>query len=380
MTTAWMLLAPLWVPSLGYFEEEPKPLVHYAYTAVATAFFDENGNQVGYESISSVGSIGPVPDRFPSMGDTISTETNIYIIEGLLGNGTGSAVFRAISKKAGSQEVAIKFQTYADDEKKFSVETDYEVLRRTARFGELFPKVHYLSGVGSMSTSEGVMNLRYLVMELLGSSVWTLVKYFGRKLPMKTIASIGIQTVEILEKLHSLGMVHGDIHLENMLFTMTIPDEAGFVFSDRIVLGDYGKSSMFLDPVTREHVQEKYVEMKEGRNMLFLSPYELALGSSSRREDVYRLMESLARMIDDRGYTSRFRPLQNNREALLNAKRTIPLSEIFPEIHPLFADLFDYSRSLGFTQTPDYASMRSKFEIILNDQGQEYANKIILDL
>jgi hypothetical protein len=120
--------------------------------------------------------------------------------------------------------------------------------------------------------------------------------------------------------------------------------------------------------------------MKEGRNMLFLSPYELALGSPSRREDIYRLMETLARMVDERGYSSRFKPLQGNREALLHAKRTIPLEEIFPDIHPLFANLFEYSRSLGFAEKPDYSEMRAKFESILRDQGFTYRNKILLDM
>ena len=354
--------------------------VSYSFTAVVTAYFDENGLQVGYQDSGKRGAIGEVPDRFPFINDMVTTDTETYVIESILGNGTGSAVYQATPRKGIGRDVAIKFQKYSNDERSFSVETDFEVLKRTARFPGLFPRAHYLSGVGSVSSLEGVLNLRYLVMELLGSSVWTLLKFNGNRLPMKTICSMGIQSIEILETLHSVGIVHGDIHLENMLFTMSKPDESGFIFSDRIVMGDYGKSSLFLDSVSNSHIDDTLLPMKEGRNMLFLSPYELALGSPSRREDIYRLMETLARMVDERGYSSRFKPLQGNREALLHAKRTIPLEEIFPDIHPLFANLFEYSRSLGFAEKPDYSEMRAKFESILRDQGFTYRNKILLDM
>jgi serine/threonine protein kinase len=356
-----------------------KPVV-YSYTAVCTAFFDESGLQVGYEEHGKRGVIGRVPNNFPEISETVQTDSEMYIIEEVLGKGTGSAVYRATSQGVADNDVAIKFQAYADDEQMNSVATDFEVLNRTGIFGNLFPRAFYLSDVGSIVTPEGVQNLRYLVMELLGSSVWSFLRSNGYKLPMKTIASIGIQAVGILEDLHSLGIVHGDIHHENMIFARGNRDYDGLILSDRIKLGDYGKSSLYVNPTNHEHIEDIPRQIKEGRNMLFLSPYELALGAPSRREDIFRLMETLARMVDERGYSSVFKPFQQNREALLNAKRTFPLVEIFPGVHPVFADLFEYSRSLGFEQVPDYSGMKQKFTSILKDNGINNVNKIVIDV
>lgn len=375
------VFAILFVCVFGELRLPPKndPPVQYSYTAVATAYFDANGNQAGYKTAAH-GVIGPIPDRFPQLGEQVHTDTKKYVIEGVLGHGTGSAVYRATCLDQESANAAIKFQRYANEERQFSVETDYEVLKRTAQFGNMFPQVSYLSGLGSISNGEGVFNLRYLVMELLGSPVWALMRKSGFKLPLKTVASVGVQAVEILEKLHSLGIVHGDVHLENVLFHADREDDDGNYFSDRIVLGDYGKSTIFIDPVTREHIPDRTVEFNQGRNMLFLSPYELAFGAPSRREDVFRLVESLARMIDERRYASWFKPLQNNRQALLNAKLTTPLGEILPGVNPRLSELYSYGRSLGFSQQPNYDYMRDQLLAIIRDCGLEYHNKVILDV
>jgi hypothetical protein len=122
---------------------------------------------------------------------------------------------------------------------------------------------------------------------------------------------------------------------------------------------------------------DRVVPFKEGRNMLFLSPYELSFGAPSRREDIFRLVESLARMIDERTYTGWFRPLQNNRQALLNAKLTTPLGEILPGVSPRLAELYSYARSMGFSQEPDYEYLRNELMGIIRDTDHAYDNKVI---
>jgi serine/threonine protein kinase len=364
-------------------EKDPvkiEPPVYYEYTAVATAYFDSEGNQLGlYQLPLDDGSeIGLAPSRFPRIGDRVSVSEDVsYVVEAILGEGTGSAVYRATTLD-GDDEVAIKFQRYLSDERHLSVETDFLVLDVVKKsllpdlFSSLFPQVYLLSELGTFQEHAVVYNLRYMVMELLGESAWARLKSFGFRLPMYTVACIGIQILEILENLHSVGIIHGDIHPENILFKR-------HPTTKRIVLGDYGKSSAYLYPDSRAHVLDAYIPLKAGRNMLFLSPFELACGSPSRREDIFRLMETLARLYDEKTYSSRLRPLQNNKEALLNAKRTIHLSEIFPDVDPLFAELFEYGRSLGFSQRPDYAGMRSKFLSIILSTGRQYTDEIILD-
>jgi serine/threonine protein kinase len=309
----------------------------------------------------------------------------------VLGRGTDSFVYRGVELADGttpipiigqpSNGVAIKFQMYADSARKYSVETEFAVLSQTSS-SPLFPKVYYLSNLGSIVIGIEQKNLRFLAMELLGGSILTLLRNYHYKLPMETVASIGIQAVDILETLHGLNLIHGDIHLENILFKVEggqdLVEINNELISSQIVFGDYGKSVYYIDPESGQHVDDEPIEFSNERNMLFLSPYELGFGSPSRREDIFRLMETLARMIDQETYANYFRPFASNREAILNAKQTVALGEILRGIHPVFSALYDYSRSLSFTDRPDYDRMRASFTQLLQGQGLVYSGKVIL--
>ena len=369
------LLALLLVPILA--KQKLKGPVEYSYVAVAVAFFDAKGQQVAQKFQPR--ETATVPARFPRTGEVVPSSVGDFKVTGELGKGTDSTVFRAVQVR-GSLKVAIKFQIYPDSDRANSVETDYRILSLMAHmgFGSRFPQVHYLSELGSVVRDGETLNMRYLVMELLGSSVWTLTKKFTYALPMPTIASVGIQCIDILQQLHSTGLIHGDIHLENILFVDGLADEEGRIFTDRVVLGDYGRSTYFIDPSTGTHIPDETIVYSEKRNLLFLSPFELALGTPSRREDIFRLMETLARMVNERKYSDTFRKLQTNREAILHAKRTTHLTDIFPNIAPEFDALYNYSRSLGFTEEPDYSRLRQGFLAILASSGVMYADEIIL--
>ena len=362
----------------GFIPANNPPPVAYAYTAVARASFDSSGRQVGLRDEEVGGSVTGAPSRFPRTRDRIVSESAVYVIEGVLGEGTGSSVYRAVDGRGAA--VAIKFQAYADAERAFSVETEFEVMKKAySQFPSLFPRPIELSGLGSVRTPDGVVNLRYLVMELLGSSVWALLRSRGHKLGIRTVASIGIQTVEILEKLHSIGMIHGDIHVENILFRAGNPDADGNVFSDRIVLGDYGRSTSFKDPKTGVHKSDVVVPLRPGRNLMYLSPFELALESPSRREDIFRLIESLARMVDQRRYAEVLRPfVAGGAQALLNAKRTVRLADVMLGLHPGIAEMYSYARSMAFEDTPNYALMKHQFLQMIQQSGTTYNGKILL--
>jgi hypothetical protein len=61
-------------------------------------------------------------------------------------------------------------------------------------------------------------SVRFMVTEKRGSSVASLMKTYGR-LPLVHAAAIGVLIIQKLEKLHSLGIVHGDIHPGNLIFS-----------------------------------------------------------------------------------------------------------------------------------------------------------------
>ena len=408
-----LFLLPIVVLStiLTVVADDRKPPQQFEYVALARAYFDLQGKQVGQPVVihedpvdeddkdetlnqRQPETIGQTPEKMPSVRDLVNIGSNReYKIVSVLGRGTDSVVYRGVAHADGttpvpvigqsSNGVGLKFQMYDDAARQYSVETDYAVLSQAgSRFPELFPKVYYLSNLGSIIIGIQRKNLRYLVMELLGGSILSLSRYYHHKLPMETVASVGIQCVNILEALHSINLIHGDIHLENLMFRLENGEDFvqlnGETFSAHVLLGDYGKSIYYIDPSTSRHVDEDRIEFSEERNMLFLSPYELAFGSPSRREDIFRLMETLARMIDHEAYARHFRQFSSNRDAILNAKRTVALGDVLVGIHPIFAQLYDYSRSLGFTDRPDYDRLRTGFTSLLQAQGLAYSGKVIM--
>ena len=348
--------------------------VSYSFTALAVAYFDKAGCQVGNVDITST-----APERIPEVGETVFTDKEEYLLTATLGEGTDSRVFKGV---ANGKEAAVKFQMYPDYSRQDSVETDFRILSimNADGFGDKFPSVYFLSELGALVRDGEIYNLRYLVMQLLGSPVLALLKDYGHTFPIHTVASIGIQVTEILEKLHSASLIHGDIHLENILFTYdaTKVDEYGQVYTDRVILGDYGKSVPYKNS-NGDHIQNGAIEISSKRNLLHLSPYELNLEIPSRREDIFRMMESLVRMCGERQYTAQFRgDQQNNRLYVLNAKLTADLSNVFPNMDKRLIELYNYSRKMAFEEVPNYVKIRSTLIDILTAVGRTYDNKVIL--
>ena len=102
---------------------------------------------------------------------------------------------------------------------------------------------------------------------------------------------LAIRIVQMLESLHRLGIVHGDIHGGNLLFkslasspNQIAPDDVGLVFIDF-------EFSFFYPSRIGDPVQN----LDPGNlSPIWLSPWQLKHHRVARRDDVYRAMEWLA--------------------------------------------------------------------------------------
>ena len=122
---------------------------------------------------------------------------------------------------------------------------------------EGFPKVH----------SKGTyQNQPYIILEQLGPSAHDLLKRRKKLFSIKCVLSIGLQILDLLEKLHDQGFLHGDLKPDNVLTGNSAknPNWASILY-----LIDFGFAQRF------KNKEGEHVELKEGQpfngNLLFTS-------------------------------------------------------------------------------------------------------------
>jgi serine/threonine protein kinase len=110
---------------------------------------------------------------------------------------------------------------------------------------ENIPRVHmWCKGDNHKDESGKYYFHQYLVMELLGPSIFKLYEKAGKQLPWSLVAPIGIQIIKLLEQLHGEGFVHRDIKPDN--FVMGLGERKGIVH-----MIDFGLSRRWEDLIDK---------------------------------------------------------------------------------------------------------------------------------
>jgi tRNA A-37 threonylcarbamoyl transferase component Bud32 len=91
-----------------------------------------------------------------------------------------------------------------------------------------------------------------------------------------------------LEKLHSVGLLHGDISAGNIMYHK---------LTDEIKLIDFGRSRPYIGSDSK-HVPRAHVPLDTRLDAVSLSPNELLEYTTSRADDLFRLADTLVRLID----------------------------------------------------------------------------------
>ena len=187
--------------------------------------------------------------------------------------------------------------------------------------------------------------LRTMVMERVGET--SLLDHRinnGKPLDKKFVSSVGIAAINLLETLHSTGLVHGDVHGGNFVFYKSDP-----AASLRII--DFGRSRPYIDANTGNHVP--LTRLGENNwNPLLLSVGELEGWTVSRRDDLFRLAELLMLLISN---ADGLYSLQDT-QAVLRFKRNRKFSRQVPEG---FVQFYKETMALDFEATADYNRFRS---------------------
>ncbi|CAB3231368.1 unnamed protein product [Arctia plantaginis] len=169
---------------------------------------------------------------------SLSSPNERYKLEGKLGSGIFGVVHRASDSQAAGKNVAVKIQTYID-ENEIHIQEEYKILRDFSKH----PNLVDFYGV-FCEKSEGVKKI-WFVLELCecGSVIEIVrkLKAADRKMSEEHIAYILKYTIKALVYLHENKVIHRNIRCSNILITK----------DGEVKLSDFGLSCKLKDTLDK---------------------------------------------------------------------------------------------------------------------------------
>lgn len=184
-----------------------------------------------------------------------------YEVEGLIGQGGMSYVYRAKDQKMG-RTVALKVlkEEYCEDE---------EFIKKFQNEAQAAAKLNHPNIVAAFDVvDDEERKLHYIVMELVeGITLKTYIQRKGRISSRDTIA-IALQVINGMEQAHKMGIVHRDIKPQNIIVSK----------DGTIKVADFG--------IARAATQQTVNATVMG-SVHYISPEQARSGISDERSDIY---------------------------------------------------------------------------------------------
>ena len=248
-----------------------------------------------------------------------------------LGNGSYGQVFHAESLRT-KQQVAIKMEHR---------ELNINMLKREAQIYQYLAPHEGIPPVKYYGITE---KYNYMVLPLLGKSLVDVIT--KDSFSLQTIFLLGKRMIDLLEYIHSKGIIHRDIKPENFLFN------SGSI--DTLHLVDFGLAKRFVDANGKHIVYTNERTMVGSVNYASINIHKG--DESSRRDDLESVVYVLIFLC------KRYIPWSYlSAKEVEERKRNIPQENIV--YHPAIVRLFNACTSLRFEERPDYPALRKCLEI-----------------
>lgn len=130
---------------------------------------------------------------------------------------------------------------------------------------------------------------RYMVMGLMGPSMMTVLRCCGnRRLTMATVVRVAEWSLDIIETMHSRGIVHRDIKPENLLIRPGSSEPLGLI--------DFGVAKFYMDPETSVIYRRAFLTGFKGTPR-YASVQALCGMDQCRRDDMYSWFYVICEML-----------------------------------------------------------------------------------
>jgi casein kinase 1 len=267
--------------------------------------------------------------------------SNKYLLTEKIGSGSFGTIYKGHNTRT-NQQVAVKVEPIMNKTKLLKNETI------------IYNYLSGLKGVPSVKWFGKDETNYYMIINLLGESLETILEK-KKAFSLKLVLQIGLQILELLEMIHSKGLVHRDIKPEN--FLLGLGED-----KNQLYIIDFGFCRSYLQ-------NSAHIEIKKTSSLIgtpkFASINAHNLDELSRRDD----LESLGYMLvylflgELEWQDIRFLNYQQNTQNIITMKQNVIHNTHVPSI---LRDFLELVFLLEFNETPDYLLMKNilKREIV----------------
>lgn len=287
--------------------------------------------------------------------DTPSCVMNKYFIQKVLGKGAFGIVYLATRLKD-NLLVAIKVEKKDTSISRLVIE--YNIYKKLISGG-------FIDGIPRIYDMLETQNYNMMTMELLGQTLDDLHNHYDKKFSISSVLYIGINVINLMEKLHSVGFIHRDIKPSNFLI--------GYKKPQKIYLADFGLSKEYIK--NNEHIRQAFKKSMIGTARY--SSINMHLGiEPSRRDDLesigYMLIYFHVGKLPWQGLKGTSK--KTFFEKIGDVKLSISLDQLCSDVPTCFMDYIKYCRNLQFAETPNYYYLKKLFfdEINKNNYVCQY--------
>lgn len=170
---------------------------------------------------------------------------------------------------------------------------------------------------------------------------------------IKEITNHFIIILQIINKIHDIGIVHRDIKPENFMIGLSDTIDGGI--EKKIYIIDFGLSSFYVK-------NEKHIINTKGGLVgtpVFMSKHIHEENTYSRRDDIISILYVIIYLIKDT------LPWSSHGILAYDKKSVTTSAEICAGIPPVFQKLLDYAYELKFEDKPDYSYMIRQCKMLL---------------
>jgi serine/threonine protein kinase len=240
-----------------------------------------------------------------------------------INEGAFGTVFKAENKRT-KELVAIKF------------ETNNGTIKSLKNEAKIYQYLGKLDGFPQLKTYGTTNNVSYLVINLLGQSLSSILETYGR-LSLNTTLLLGVQIIQRLQALHNMFLLHRDIKPSNFVFGLG--DR-----TNKLYLIDFGFSKRYM--YDNVHIEEKQLRHIVG-SPNFVSLHVHNLVEPSRRDDLEAgLYVILTMLFGNLNWVN-----SSDMKTIVLLKNQLTTSYKLPTC---LAIMLYYIRNLAFNEPPDY--------------------------